>query len=428
VFHQRLIRSTCAFSRCAQGNTAIIFALALLPILGAVGAGVDYSQANSMKSSMQAATDATALALVSQAGTLTSDQLSSAATNYFTVNFNRTASNVAVSSSYSSQTGILTVNASATSATTFLNVMGISSVPVSTSSQASLGTKTYQVCVMITNPSEGHTLLTQDTAHFDFTNCMVQVNTDDWDAVQADSSSYMHGHNSDNCFVGQIHFGDISPPRDPSCKFFPDPFAGYTLPGSASTCNYTALKVTTNNTVLNPGTYCNGLEIQGVTNVMFNPGLYIVSDNVFKINGPNSPTNVTGNGVTFVMTGKNAGFDFNSANLNITPAMNVGQYSGFLFFLDQTGAAGGSPPYANTSKFHTVAMNSNGIIYLVGQIFEMQNGTNVTLNTGSIIADELHPKNDAVLNLTGQLNSGSSAQIALQKASSGSSNRPVLVH
>src|SRR5262249_13404120 len=152
-------------------------------------------------SSMQAATDATALALITQAGVLTNDQLTSAATNYFTANFNRTASNVTVSPSYSSQSGVLTVNASATSATTFLHAMGISNVPVTTSSQANLGQKTYPVCVMITNPTSGHTLLTSGTAQILFNNCMVQVNTDDWDAVQADNSSLMRGTNSDNCFV-----------------------------------------------------------------------------------------------------------------------------------------------------------------------------------------------------------------------------------
>ena len=66
-------------ARCApsasrtRGNVAITFALATLPIVGFVGAAVDYSHANSVKAAMQAALDATALMLSKEAATDTSD-------------------------------------------------------------------------------------------------------------------------------------------------------------------------------------------------------------------------------------------------------------------------------------------------------------------------------------------------------------------
>jgi Flp pilus assembly protein TadG len=46
-----------------SGNVAIIFSLAIVPIVGALGAAVDYSMANKDRTSMQKALDATALAL-----------------------------------------------------------------------------------------------------------------------------------------------------------------------------------------------------------------------------------------------------------------------------------------------------------------------------------------------------------------------------
>jgi len=436
VSRQRLIRSVLGFSRCARGNTAVIFALALLPILGAVGAGVDYSQANSMKSSMQAATDATALALITQAGGLTSDQLSTAVTNYFNANFNRIASNVTVSSSYSSQTGTLTVNASASSATTFLNAMGISSVPVTSSSQANLGQRIYPICVMITNPTAGHTLLTSGTSQILFNNCMVQVNTDDWDAVQADNTSLMKGTNSDNCFVGNIHFGNITPAKDPSCTMFPDPFASYTMPSSATSCNYGnppagSTKASGNQampapstTTYSPGTYCGNVNINppAGTTATLNPGVYIINGGTLTMKGK-----VTAKGVTFLMTGNNAGFNLQNLILDMTPnTTTAGNFNGFLFFLDQS--CGSKCNYAKQSTMDTVTMSGNGIIYLVGQPFSIQKASVITLNTGSIIADMLLPQDTAILNITGQLNTGSAAQIALQKVSNASTNRPVLVH
>jgi len=50
------------FSRRSEGSVAVIFALAVVPIMIAVGAAIDYSRANSFKTSLQAALDAGLLA------------------------------------------------------------------------------------------------------------------------------------------------------------------------------------------------------------------------------------------------------------------------------------------------------------------------------------------------------------------------------
>ena len=56
-------------------TSSITFALAIVPIIGFVGAAVDYSRANSAKAAMQAAIDSTALMLSKDAQTLTTAQL-----------------------------------------------------------------------------------------------------------------------------------------------------------------------------------------------------------------------------------------------------------------------------------------------------------------------------------------------------------------
>src|ERR1041384_1699381 len=71
-----------------SGNVAAIFALALVPAVGLIGAAVDYSRGNATRSSMQAAVDATALNLVRSASSPTSDQLSQKATDSFNALFN----------------------------------------------------------------------------------------------------------------------------------------------------------------------------------------------------------------------------------------------------------------------------------------------------------------------------------------------------
>ncbi|HEU0148553.1 MAG TPA: pilus assembly protein TadG-related protein, partial [Bradyrhizobium sp.] len=50
-----LRRAARRFSRDDGGNIAVLFGIALVPILTFVGAAVDYSRANAARSSMQAA-------------------------------------------------------------------------------------------------------------------------------------------------------------------------------------------------------------------------------------------------------------------------------------------------------------------------------------------------------------------------------------
>src|ERR1700710_385486 len=54
------------FRSDSRGNIAIIFTLALLPILTAIGAVTDYSMASRMRAKMQSAADAAAVASISK--------------------------------------------------------------------------------------------------------------------------------------------------------------------------------------------------------------------------------------------------------------------------------------------------------------------------------------------------------------------------
>jgi len=60
-----LIHLIRRFSRDRGGNVALLFGLALVPLLTAVGAGIDYSMATRMKAKLQSAADAAAVASIS---------------------------------------------------------------------------------------------------------------------------------------------------------------------------------------------------------------------------------------------------------------------------------------------------------------------------------------------------------------------------
>jgi Flp pilus assembly protein TadG len=142
-----------SFARGSRGNTTITFALAFIPIIGLVGAAIDYSRANSMRTSMQAAADTTALAISSTAASQSAPDLNSSAATFFSALFTRTdAQNVQVSATYSNTNGsAVVVNANASMKTNFMGILGFKTIPIATSSTASWGGAKLRVALVLDN-------------------------------------------------------------------------------------------------------------------------------------------------------------------------------------------------------------------------------------------------------------------------------------
>src|SRR4029077_584815 len=74
------------FLRDRKASVAPMLALTAIPLLGFVGAAVDYSNASSVRTSMQSALDATTLMLARNAQNLSSAQINQNGTSYFAAN------------------------------------------------------------------------------------------------------------------------------------------------------------------------------------------------------------------------------------------------------------------------------------------------------------------------------------------------------
>lgn len=81
VFSLRAI--VARFGADKRGNVAVIFAITLLPILGLIGAAVDYSRANNARTALQTALDTTALMISKDAANLPANQIQPRALQYF---------------------------------------------------------------------------------------------------------------------------------------------------------------------------------------------------------------------------------------------------------------------------------------------------------------------------------------------------------
>jgi Flp pilus assembly protein TadG len=143
------------FLRDRRGGVAPVFGLAIVPVVGLLGAAVDYSRGNAARSALFATLDATALMMSKDAATMTPAQITSKATSYFTAQFNRPeVTNLqvtAVLNTPQAGTFTLTVTASGTVPTTFTKVLGKSSIDIDGSADVTWGIKKLELALALDN-------------------------------------------------------------------------------------------------------------------------------------------------------------------------------------------------------------------------------------------------------------------------------------
>ena len=143
------------FAKAEQGNIAVLFAIAAVPILSFVGAAIDYTRANSARSSMQAALDSTALMLAKDLsdGTITASQINTKAQAYFTALYTNTdARAVAVNATYTASTpqgSTIVVNGSGNVPTDFMKVAGFPQIGFDSSSTSAWGNVRMRVALAL---------------------------------------------------------------------------------------------------------------------------------------------------------------------------------------------------------------------------------------------------------------------------------------
>ena len=132
-----------------------MFALALVPIVGLVGAAIDYSRANAARSAMFATLDATALMLSRDAVGLAPEQVKAKATSYFNAQFNRPeVTNVQVDAVLTNPLAgsyTLHVTASGTVGTTFSKILGKDSIDLSGTADVQWGVKKLELALVLDN-------------------------------------------------------------------------------------------------------------------------------------------------------------------------------------------------------------------------------------------------------------------------------------
>lgn len=197
--------------------------------------------------------------------------------------------------------------------------------------------------------------------------CGVGANSESADAIKLEGSSWLAA--SPLSAVGGIEYGSTNIPNttnlNPYGLALNDPLAsrGLTPPSTPSGCTANAFEVTPKQTVtLDPGRYCNGLALKGT--VTLNPGVYIVDQGELYIT---SHADITGEGVTFILTGNNTN-NIATANfaggaeisLRAPTAAENATWENILIYQDHRGSATRSELVGGSD------FEMEGIVYMPG--------------------------------------------------------------
>lgn len=143
------------FCRHTDANVAVTFAIALLPVLGMVGAAIDYARVNNARTAMQAALDSAALMISKDAPSLTSDQITSKAQAYFRALYTHgEAPPLTFTATYTPNTGkgaTIQLTSSGSMPTEFMKIMGFNTLGFNVASTAKWGQSRLRVALALDN-------------------------------------------------------------------------------------------------------------------------------------------------------------------------------------------------------------------------------------------------------------------------------------
>lgn len=348
-----LLQRLHALRGCQSGNVAIIFALALLPMIALAGAAIDYRRASTLKTELQAAIDSAVLAGAKGGGDskLTDIEI---AERYFHANY-IDPSTVVGSLRFQSADGRLEGQVQATLPTSILGIMNIPEIDVGARAVAKVETEGADVCILLVSETANQSLLANSGAKINAPTCEIHVRSTANPAAIVNAGTSLDVHRI--CVKGQkvILNGGANPPLETNCDAIENPFAGK-LPKPSTGCTHNNWSPPNNvsTITMSPGVYCGWTNFNGSPTITLQAGVYVVKSGGWNVN---SGATFKGDGVTihFADTSK---IQFNgNVSIDLT-APKSGTYAGIVMY-----EADG----LSTSQFvfnGTNGANFEGLMYL----------------------------------------------------------------
>jgi hypothetical protein len=389
--HWGVLRPLRAFLRDTSGNYAIIGALMSPVLIGAAGLATEGGLWYHTHQTLQGAADSAALSAAARYGLNVNANLNVQADAVVaTYGYVNGANGAVVTVNRPASTGAYTGNSKAVEVIiTFQQARLLSSIyntgPVTLRGRAvALPGSNGTGCVLSLNAAIAGGVESKGNSAVNLSACSLYDNSSNSAALVNGGTASINAESVN--VVGNVSGGagitttngtnvGVSPTSDPYANV-PEPPVG--------ACDYNN-KTYKNTHTINPGVYCNGIQLNAGAVVTLNPGVYVIDRGSLQIAGG---ATFQGTGVTIFFT-SSTGSNYADARINggATIALtgpNTGPYSGIVMFGDR------DMPVGTTFKFNGGAGQVlGGAVYVPKGAVEYAGGSNVNVNCTQVIGDTI---------------------------------------
>lgn len=330
--------STRRFLRNEAGGVVVLFGLALVPLLGAVGLAVDAGTWYGERARLQTAADSAAIAAAremrianSSVAQLTLVAEASARDAVAARGFD--PATVVVDAAVDLRSYAVRLRIEKPLQRVFSRMVTDAFARVSVAATARI-TGSAPICAIGLDPAEAKTVHLENRARLEAPGCAVYANSTHEQGLRIDNHAEMRAALICSAGGKSGPHAAFQPTPRTDCPPIPDPLAARPQPPVGG-CTQHDLVVTADR-YLAPGVYCGGLRIRNGARVNLGSGLYVVKDGPLRVDSGA----LVGRYTSFFFTGDGAAIDFGKrASIDLT-AMRDGPIAGVLFFEDRAAPLG----------------------------------------------------------------------------------------
>lgn len=374
------LRGLRALMNDARGSIGIVMAIATVALVVAVGAAVDLAQSLRAREVLQGALDQATI----RAALTTGSGYADAGRAMLSVNLtNNGVADTSLNSSFvRNSDGSVSGSATITVPLSFMGLIGQNSISVGVSAKATPKTSTTAaagtVCILLTSRNS-QALLVNSGATVNASDCEIHVQSNANNAAVFNGGATINSKKICIKSTSIIDNGGTHPNLERGCTPANDPYATSLPAVTVGNCNYNSRNIDAATYTFDPGVHCGGVNFNNSQTVAtFNPGLYIIKNGDWNIQGT-----LRGTGVTFYFADTSK-FQFNSGAGTYLAAPTTGTYANILMYETTSNSYVSQWPW-NDSPGHTLT----GLIHLPSRQLTMNSGMTAALDQVTIVADSL---------------------------------------
>jgi hypothetical protein len=264
------------------------------------------------------------------------------------------------------------------------------------------------ICLLVTNPSAATVVDIEGSSSIQASGCRVVVNSTSTSAIYLSGNTTINSKSLCGPGGNNVTGSSTLNPGETGCSAVADPYANMPVPVAASPTNpcmvtgfqtngsnyyeytdqtgthqissgattviggvnafYYATPGNTNTALhMTPGVYCGGINFGATTNIVFDPGIYVLRNGGLNTGGN---TTATGSGVAFYLTGTGTAvqLQYDSVDLSAQTTLTItaptsGPMAGIAIYQDNSAATGTLTNSLNGNS----TINFTGLLYFGNQ-------------------------------------------------------------